>query len=188
VVDEWRPDAARPLVVDVGAGTARVPLVLAGAWRDCVIVAVDRAIAMLRVATRNVRDAGLDRRIICPQADARQLPFHTGAAPFVISNSLIHHIPDPPSVLMEMCRVAAPGALLFVRDLFRPATGVDVERLVSTYGAYETPAQRALFAASLRAALTVEEIRALAERLPLTDASVVASSDRHWTLVATCRG
>jgi ubiquinone/menaquinone biosynthesis C-methylase UbiE len=178
----------RPLVIDVGSGTARVPIVLARTWPDCVVMAVDMAGEMLRVAARNIREAGLWRRIICPEADARCLPFQTGSAPFVISNSLIHHIPDPYPVLEEMCRIATPGALLFVRDLFRPDTDGDVERLVSTYASYETPAQRALFAASLRAALTLDEISAMLERLPLKDATVVASSDRHWTLSGERRG
>jgi ubiquinone/menaquinone biosynthesis C-methylase UbiE len=183
-----RPRAVRPLVVDVGAGTARVPLVLAAAWRECAVVAVDMAGEMLSVGVRNVRESRFDSRVLCVRADARRLPLSDGAAPFVISNSLIHHIPDPLPVLTEMCRVAAPGATLFVRDLFRPETDAEVERLVSTYATYETPAQRALFAASLRAALTVDEIEALVKTLPLQNATVVTSSDRHWILVGECRG
>lgn len=176
---------SRPLVVDVGAGTARVPMGLCQQWTDCIVWAVDMATEMLRLGVRNVRLSRLDSRVLCVRADARRLPLSDGEAPFVVSNSLIHHIPDPLPVLTEMCRVAAPGATLFVRDLFRPETDADVERLVATYATYETPAQRALFAASLRAALTVDEVRAMVERLPLKNATVVASSDRHWTLVAT---
>jgi len=87
--------------------------------------------------------------------------------------------------IVEMCRVAEPGARLFVRDLVRPATTEAVERLVATYTAYETPVQRGLFAASLCAALTLEEMRVMVEPLALERVSVVASSDRHWTLTAT---
>jgi ubiquinone/menaquinone biosynthesis C-methylase UbiE len=182
-----RTQDRRPLVVDVGAGTARVPMVLCQEWRACVVSAVDMAAEMLRLGVRNVRRARLDRRVLCVRADARRLPLSDGMAPFVISNSLIHHLPDPLPVLNEMCRVAAPGAMLFLRDLFRPETDADVEHLVATYAAYETPAQRAQFTGSLRAALTLDDMRGLMNQLPLVNATLVASSDRHWTLLGTRR-
>ena len=175
----------RRLVVDVGAGTARVPVALCGAWPDCAVLAVDMAAEMLRLGVAHVRRARLAGRILCPQANARRLPFRDGVFPFVISNSLLHHLPDPVSALREMCRVAESGALLFVRDLVRPATEGGLEGLISTYTAYETPVQRGLFAASLRAALTIDEMRLMVETLPLARVAVVASSDRHWTLTAT---
>jgi len=175
----------RPLVLDVGSGTARVPVALCDAWPDCDVMAVDMAAEMLRLGVAHVRRAQLTGRILCPQANARRLPFRDGLFPFVISNSLLHHLPDPASALAEMCRVAEPGGLLFVRDLARPATTEAVERLVATYTAYETPVQRGLFAASLCAALTLEEMRVMVEPLALERVSVVASSDRHWTLTAT---
>ena len=147
-------------------------------------MAVDMAGEMLRVAVRTIREAALSDRIVCVRANARRLPCADARFPFVVSNSLIHHIPNPGSVLVEMCRVAAPGALIFIRDLFRPQSERDVDQLVSTYAAYETPIQRQLFSASLRAALTVGEMQTLLGTLPLEDVSVVASSDRHWTLTA----
>jgi hypothetical protein len=45
--------------------------------------------------------------------------------------------------------------------------------------------QRALFDASLRAALTVDEVRALVGPLGIAPAAVQATSDRHWTLACT---
>jgi ubiquinone/menaquinone biosynthesis C-methylase UbiE len=175
---------ASRVVVDVGAGTARVPIALCRAWNGSRVLAVDMATSMLRVGVENVRGTTFSSRIICTLADARRLPLADGAAPFVISNSLIHHIADAGTVLEEMCRVTATGGVLFVRDLFRPESDAAVEQLVSRYAAYETPVQRSLFEASLRAALTCDEVRDSVSRLPLRDATVVATSDRHWTLRA----
>jgi ubiquinone/menaquinone biosynthesis C-methylase UbiE len=146
------------------------------------------ATSMLRVGVENVGRARFDSRILCTQADARRLPLADGAAPFVISNSLIHHIADAATVLHEMARVTAPGGVLFIRDLFRPDSDADVEQLVSRYAAYETPVQRALFDASLRAALTCDEVRGIVSRLPLRETTLIASSDRHWTLTAIRHG
>lgn len=177
----------RTALIDVGAGTGRIPIAMCRAWADCDVIAVDMAGEMLRLAVRNVRDAALSRRVLCVQANARRLPYPDSRFPFVVSNSLIHHIPDPGPVLMEMCRIAAPGALIFIRDLFRPDSEPGVEQLVSTYAAYETPNQQQLFSASLRAALTVSEMETLIRTLPLEYSSVVTSSDRHWTLTGRIR-
>jgi hypothetical protein len=76
----------------------------------------------------------------------------------------------------------APGAVLFVRDLFRPFDDDAVAALVRTHAADDSPPQRALFEASLRAALTLDEIRACAHAAGLGDASIETTSDRHWTL------
>ena len=50
------------------------------------------------------------------------MPFAAGSFPAVMSNSIVHHIPDPRTVFAEIARVAAPGATIFVRDLLRPMT------------------------------------------------------------------
>ena len=70
---------------------------------------------------------------------------------------------------------------MFVRDLLRPADDAAVNHLVATYAAGAAPHQRQLFDDSLRAALSLEEIRALVERLGQSPAAVQATSDRHWT-------
>jgi ubiquinone/menaquinone biosynthesis C-methylase UbiE len=102
----------------------------------------------------------------------------------VVSNSLIHHLPDPPAAFQELARVVAPGGLLFVRDLFRPESQSEVDRLVSTYAAGATDRQRQLLGDSLRAALTLEEVRAATRGLPFSHVTLAATSDRHWTLAA----
>jgi ubiquinone/menaquinone biosynthesis C-methylase UbiE len=118
-------------------------------------------------------------------ADAKHLPFNDGAFSVVISNSIVHHIPDPRTVLAEAVRVTAPGGLLFHRDLARPNDESELERLVETYAAGATPYQRKLFADSLRAALTLDEVRDLISDFGFKPDTVQMSSDRHWTWCAT---
>ena len=101
----------------------------------------------------------------------------------VISNSIIHHIPQPRLVLQEAIRVARPGGLLFFRDLMRPESGEEVSRLVEMYAGDESPHQKQMFDDSLRAALSLEEIREMVTNLGFQGDSVQATSDRHWTWV-----
>ena len=113
------------------------------------------------------------------------MPYPDGQFDVVISNSIIHHIPIPEQVFREMVRVISPGGRLFVRDLMRPDDEATLAQLVETYAATANPNQRKLFADSLHAALTLDEVRAIITGLGFDAETVVATSDRHWTWSAT---
>ncbi len=145
------------------------------------VVALDLSQAMLEVARANVSAARLTERIVLVNHDAKRLPYRDGQFAGVISNSIVHHIPAPAGVLAEAWRVLSRGGLMFVRDLMRPPDDATVKRLVDTYAAGATAHQRQMFDDSLRAALTLDEIRTLVQSLGVDPASVTATSDRHWT-------
>lgn len=167
--------------LDVGTGTARIPIELCKR-RQARVVAIDLADSMLALGARNVEAAGLSEAITLLHADAKSLPHPDGMFACVVSNSIIHHIPDPGPVVGEILRVLAPGGVLFVRDLLRPESDEAVRALVAMYAAGETPRQRDLFEASLRAALTLDEVRAIARAHGVPEGAVTQTSDRHWTL------
>jgi ubiquinone/menaquinone biosynthesis C-methylase UbiE len=136
---------------------------------------------MLAVGRENVARAGLSDRLELQLADAKKLPFANGSFAAVMSNSIVHHIPEPDAVLIEMVRVLRPGGRIFVRDLLRPADTDTLGRLVNQYAAGANDHQRAMFVDSLRAALTLAEIRLLVAGLGMNPDNVQATSDRHWT-------
>jgi hypothetical protein len=98
-----------------------------------------------------------------------------------MSNSIVHHIPEPLHAVMEMVRVLARCGRIFVRDLMRPADEPTLDHLVNTYAAGANDHQRQMFAESLHAALTLDETRALVSSLGFPADTVQATSDRHWT-------
>ena len=169
-------------LIDVGTGTAQIPVELAGRGTGCRIVAVDLAGEMLKLARRNVAAAGLEQAVDVERVDAKTLPYDDGRFDGVISNSIIHHIARPEVVLEEMTRVLKTGGLLFVRDLMRPDDSATVEGLVEEYAADESEHARQLFHQSLQAALTLSEARQLVEACGGRPEFVFASSDRHWTI------
>jgi hypothetical protein len=65
--------------------------------------------------------------------------------------------------------------------LFRPDSIENVESLVATYAAKESENARALFHASLCAALRVEELRELSVKVS-PELEVAVDSDRHMSL------
>ncbi len=173
--------AADALVLDLGTGTAQIPLELCVQNPQAQVVAIDLAEEMIRLARENVARVGLDQQIELQLVDAKRLPFADGHFAAVMSNSIVHHIPEPSGAMAEALRVLRPGGLIFVRDLARPKDDEQVGHLVATYAAGCNSHQRQLFEDSLRAALSVAEVRAMVEQLGFDPSSVKATSDRHWT-------
>jgi ubiquinone/menaquinone biosynthesis C-methylase UbiE len=176
-------DLAAPAaeVLDLGTGTAQIPIELARRHAAVRVVAIDLAESMLALGRRNVAAAALEARIRLERVDAKGLPFADGRFAAVMSNSIVHHIPEPRQALAEACRVVRSGGLVFFRDLVRPDDDASVRRLVETYAAGANGQQRVLFEASLRAALSVVEIRMFVEGLGLDPSQVRQTTDRHWT-------
>ena len=170
-------------ILDLGTGTALIPIELCKRIEDCRILALDLSVNMLDLARYNIEVATMIERIQLAHIDAKELPFEEGDFSVVISNSIIHHIPEPMDSLKEAVRVIAPGGLLFFRDLMRPADEATVQQLVQTYAGEENEHQQKMFDDSLRAALSLEEIRELVQQLGFEPETVQATSDRHWTWV-----
>jgi ubiquinone/menaquinone biosynthesis C-methylase UbiE len=175
----WNPAAGE--ILDLGTGTALIPLEICRQAPVAKIRAVDLSAQMLEVARQNVEKAGLTDRIALERIDAKELPYPDGHFAAVVSNSIVHHIPEPNRVFAEMWRILAPGGLIFARDLLRPAEDAEVRRLVEIYAAGANRHQRELFEASLRASLRVEELQTILAELGCDPRSVRATSDRHWT-------
>lgn len=171
-------------VADVGTGPAQIPIALCRRVANVHVDALDLARHMLRIAQCNVDRAALGHRIRLLREDAKRLNLDDASYDAVMSNSIVHHIPDPLVALKEMVRIVRPGGVLFVRDLLRPATEAELQALVATYAAQANAHQRQMFRDSLHAALTVAEMRSLAERCGLPAHCVRQTSDRHWTLCA----
>ena len=172
-------------ILDVGTGTAQIPIELCRNSPKAQVVAIDLAEHMLTVGRENVRKAGFADRIRLERQDAKHLPYPAHSFAAIISNSIVHHIPEPAAVLAEVVRVARPGATLFIRDLLRPPSDDAVRHLVGTYAGDSNAHQQKMFDDSLRAALSLDEIRSLVAGLGFDANSVQQTTDRHWTWQAT---
>jgi ubiquinone/menaquinone biosynthesis C-methylase UbiE len=168
-------------ILDVGTGTALIPIELCRQAPKAQIVAIDLAEHMLQVGRENVRKAGFAERIRLERQDAKHLTYPTHSFAAVISNSIVHHIPEPAAVLAEIVRVVRPGGLLFIRDLLRPSSEESLRHIVNMHAADHNPHQRKMFDDSLRAALSLDEIRSLVADLGFDPATVQQTTDRHWT-------
>ncbi len=175
-------EADTSFFLDVGTGTALIPIELCTRFEKCQVIAQDGAVSMLEIAKINVAIGLCEHRIQLHHGDGKRLEYDDDLFDGVMSNSWLHHLPDPAQGMSEMFRVCKPGGWLFSRDLFRPETEAEVERLVAEHASGETPANQQLLRQSLYAALTVEEARQMVIALGQPGDSVQVTSDRHWTM------
>ena len=168
-------------ILDVGTGPARLPIALCRADRRSRVLGIDLAGPMLDLGRRNVAEAALTDRIRFARGDAKCLPFPDGRFEAVLSNTILHHIPEPTLALEEMVRLVAPGGTLMIRDLARPSDEAELVALVQRHASTEPVPARILFRDSLHASLTLEEVLEAVEGLGLSTDGVALTSDRHWT-------
>ena len=170
----------RGIILDAGTGTARIPILIAQlrpAWQ---IMAIDLAQSMLALAEQNVVAAGCEGQIRLEYVDAKLLPYANASFDGVVSNSLLHHLPNPLPFLRELKRVLKPNGFILLRDLLRPQTPEQLETYlekVHDYNAHQTQ----LFRDSLQAAFTLAEVEALLQAAQIPGLEIYQSSDYHWT-------
>lgn len=168
-------------VLDAGTGTARIPILICQLCAQWQVVGIDLAKSMLQLGLKNVEQANLQQQITLELVDAKQLSYQDEEFDMVMSNSLIHHLPDPLPFLQELKRVTQPRGAILIRDLIRPANEEIVNTLVESIGGEYDEHQKTLFRDSLCAAFTLDEVNQLMEQAGLKDVKVYQSSDRHWT-------
>lgn len=172
-------------VLDIGTGTALIPIEIARRDLECRVMAADAAVAMLERARLNLEIAGLMRVVQLSHCDAKAMPYANGMFDWTLCNGTIHHFATPAVVWREAWRVTRSGGRLFFRDLLRPVSEAHCQLLVETYAEGCNERQREMFQRSLRAALSLEEVQALVAAFDCGPETVRATSDRHWTWIAT---
>lgn len=170
--------------LDLGTGTARIPVMLLAKFPQWQITGIDLAQSMLTIGQDHVAIAGLQDQISLELADAKTLPYSDCQFDLIFSNSLIHHLPDPLPCFQEMRRLLKPTGVIVVRDLLRPHSPQAIDTMVDQVSGTDYDAhQKKLFRDSLYAALTLEEVQQVASSAELETAEIYQSSDRHWTMV-----
>jgi ubiquinone/menaquinone biosynthesis C-methylase UbiE len=169
-------------ILDVGTGTARIPILMCQQQPQYLITGVDLAQSMLIIGRRNVEEAGLNQRIRLERVDSKRMPYPDLEFDMSISNSLVHHLPDPLSFFGEIKRLVKPGGAILIRDLIRPENDRIVNEIVEKIAGDCHPYQRQLFYDSLKAALTLDEVQELIDRVKLPNVNLTQSSELHWTI------
>jgi trans-aconitate methyltransferase len=173
------PEPVNGLVLDLGCGPGDVSLRFAARHPVCMVHGIDGSPAMLAAGAELRRRHPAGPRVslfqgLLPAASGPAAPYDT-----IISNSLLHHLPDPRVLWAVIIRDGAAGARVFVMDLCRPESAEQVAALVARHAADEPEVLRRDFEHSLFAAFTLQEVRAQLREAGLESFRAEQVSDRH---------
>ena len=169
-------------VLDIGTGTARIPILMCQQRPQYLFTAIDLAQSMLIIGQRNLEEAQLTQRIRLERVDSKRMPYPDLEFDMVISNSLVHHLPEPYLLFQEIKRLIKLDGAILIRDLIRPENEQAVNELVAKFSSNYDPQQQLLFEDSLKAALTLTEVRELIDRVGLAQVKLSQTSELHWTI------
>jgi ubiquinone/menaquinone biosynthesis C-methylase UbiE len=182
-VDRFRacfPRAVGGAMIDLGCGPGDIPIRFARTLPGFTVTAVDGSESMTALAKQAAKQAGVEDRVRALRARLPMLPLPLQSFDAVVSNSLLHHMPDPKGFWNEVMRLGKPGATVLIMDLLRPETPERARRIVDQYSGSEAPVLKQDFFNSLCAAFTLREIRYQIRARGLGGLVCELASDRHW--------
>jgi 2-polyprenyl-3-methyl-5-hydroxy-6-metoxy-1,4-benzoquinol methylase len=178
---EYFPEFAEGHILDLGCGPGDIPVRFAQALPSCRITGVDASEPMIGLAVETVKRAGLADRVTfrCERFQTVSLLEPVDA---LISNSLLHHVPNPLQFWYRLRQLVKPGSPVLVMDLLRPDSPEEAQAIVDRYAAKEPEILRRDFYHSLLAAFTEDEVAAQLAELNLSRLIIDVVDDRHWVV------
>ena len=178
---EYFPEFAEGHILDLGCGPGDIPVQFARAVPGCRITGVDASAPMVRLAEEAVQQAGLSDRITF-RCERFQDLAGANLADAAISNSLLHHVPNPLQFWHKLRLAVKPGSPVLVMDLLRPESPEEAQAIVDRYASGAPDILRRDFYNSLLAAFTEDEISAQLAQMNLTRLIIDVPDDRHWVV------
>ena len=175
-------------MADLGCGPGDITLRMAGLLPGWRITGLDAGPNMLKLAEARLNgdEAASRVRFRLSHLPDPELPAHAWQA--VISNSLLHHLPDPRVLWDSIAHLGEPGAAVQVMDLLRPESEAAALRLVDEYAAEAPEVLREDFYNSLLAAYTTAEVSEQLLKAGLDRLKIETPSDRHWIVSGRLQG
>ena len=176
---EYFPEWKNGHVLDLGCGPADIPIRFARAYPGALITAVDASQAMIGLAEKAVKEAGFDGRIRLRCERLQDLSLEE-PGDVALSNSLLHHLPNPLQFWYRLKQLVKPGSAVLVMDLLRPESTEAAQALVEQYAADAPSILKRDFYNSLLAAYTEDEVAAQLAEMNLSRLLIDVPDDRHW--------
>jgi cyclopropane fatty-acyl-phospholipid synthase-like methyltransferase len=181
---DYFPDFSEGRVLDLGCGPADIPIRFAKLYPACQVIGIDASAPMIQLGEQAVRQGGMSDRITLRCERFEAVP-GARVADAAISNSLLHHLPNPLQFWHKLRQLVKPGAPVLVMDLIRPDSPEEAQAIVDRYAAGEPDILRRDFYNSLLAAFTEDEVTTQLARMNLTRLLIDVPDDRHWVVGGT---
>ncbi|MBM4138669.1 MAG: class I SAM-dependent methyltransferase [Nitrospira sp.] len=178
---EYFPEFSQGAVLDLGCGPADIPIRFAMRYPACRVIGVDASAPMIQLGEQAVKQAGLADRVTL-RCERYEAVAGARIADAVMSNSLLHHLPNPLQFWQKVRQLVRPGAPVLVMDLLRPESPEAAQAIVDRYAAGAPDILRRDFYNSLLAAFTEDQITTQLARMNLTRLLIDIPDDRHWVV------
>ena len=133
---EYFPEFSEGTVLDLGCGPGDIPIRFAKLYPTCQVIGVDASTPMIQLGQEAVKQAGLaDRSTL--RCERYEAVAGARVADAVISNSLLHHLPNPLQFWQKIRQLVRPGAPVLVMDLLRPESPEAAQAIVDQYASNE---------------------------------------------------
>ncbi len=172
-------------MADLGCGPGDITIRLARALPGWQVTGLDAGPNMLRHAERRLAAEALADRVRFKRSYLPDPSLPRGAWHAVVSNSLLHHLPQPQVLWQSIVQLGAPGAAVQVMDLMRPDNEQHARGLLEQYAGDAPEVLREDFYNSLLAAYTPDEVSSQLLEAGLDYLKVESASDRHWIASGT---
>ena len=177
--------AANGRMADLGCGPGDITIRLANALPGWRMTGIDAGKNMLRRAREHPGYPSVADRVSFRLAYLPDPTLPAGEWNAIVSNSLLHHLPDPQVLWMSIGQLAARGSAVQVMDLARPNSKSAAGKLVDRYADGAPEILREDFYNSLLAAYTADEVVQQLAMAGLDGLRVKTISDRHWLASGT---
>ena len=173
------PECREGLLLDLGCGPADISIRLANSCTGFTIMGIDASGPMISLAQKAIHEGNCSERVrvVCQRIQDVVLEERADA---IISNSLVHHVPNPFQFWYALKKLAKPGAPVLVMDLLRPESIEETQALIDQYAADEPEQLRLDFYNSLLAAFSEDEVAAHLAEMNLSRLLIDVPDDRHW--------
>ena len=178
---EYFPDFWTGTIFDLGCGPGDIPIQFANALPGCRVIGFDASAPMIQWADQALSKAGLSERVTF-RCERFQDIAGANQADAIVSNSLLHHLPNPLQFWNRIRQLVKPGSPVLVMDLLRPESPEAAQAIVDQYAANEPDILRRDFYNSLLAAFTEDEVTSQLARMNLTRLLIDVIDDRHWVV------
>ncbi|WP_312502594.1 class I SAM-dependent methyltransferase [Lacrimispora sp.] len=164
-------------VLEIGPGPGYVGLEWLKRFPDAALTGCEISREMIRLAEKNARDYGFEKRTDYVEGNCMQIPFSESSFDAVFSNGSLHEWEDPVKVFNEIDRVLKPQGLFCITDMRR-----DVNPLIKwfIYSSTRPKEIRPGFLTSFNASYTVDEITNLLSQSKLKNTAV------SWEFFGLC--
>lgn len=164
--------------LEVGCGTGRISIGIAKYTDNIALTGIDLSEHMLNVARDNARYEKVDQKVNFQLGDAKSIPFEDDTFDAVFSHNMLHHIPDPVNVVLEMERVVKNGGAILIRDLKR-ISSILIPMHVHILGLPYNQLMKKEYRDSIRAAFSEDEWEVMFRKSNILDAFITKQFITH---------